>query len=307
MSKKRPTNIPASVRNKLHAHASEKGEDHTYVLARFALERFLYRLGESPHRALFVLKGAMLFPLWGGERHRPTKDLDLLSWGEVDVARFEQIVREVCQVPCEDGLAFDLDTVRGEMRREDDLYEGLHVDLEAELAGARISLQIDIGFGDVVTPGPVDVEYPTILDQPAPRLRAYPRETVVAEKFQAMVALGMRNSRMKDFFDVHDLARRFEFAGPPLSAAISATFGRRQTPVPETAPDALSATFSADPSKRTQWQAFRKRGKLEAAGSSLDDVVAFLSTFLVPPADAARQGVAFPSAWPPGGPWQPAG
>ena len=208
MSKKKPTNIPVSIRNRLFAHARTQEEDFQFVLIRYALERLLYRLSQSPHGGLFTLKGAMLFGLWSNDRHRPTKDLDLLGQGEVDVPRFEQVFREICPIPCaEDGIAFKSDTVKAEKRREDDLYEGLHVELEAELAGSRIFVQIDIGFGDAITPGPVVAVYPTLLDLPAPTLRTYPRETVVAEKFQAMVALGATNSRLKDFFDLWVLAQ----------------------------------------------------------------------------------------------------
>ena len=219
--------MAASVRGRLLKLSRERREEFHGLLTRYALERLLYRLGLSGHREQFVLKGAMLFPLWKSEPHRPTRDLDLLGKGNPTIAHLEQVFGEVCRVSAgEDGIQFLPDTVVGVQIREDQVYEGVRIRLVARLAGATIPLQIDIGFGDVVTPAPTEVEYPTILDFPPPRLQAYPRETVIAEKLQAMVTLGIANSRMKDFYDVWVLAQSFAFEGDLLCRAIQATFAR---------------------------------------------------------------------------------
>lgn len=211
--------------------ARKQHEDFQLVLTRYAIERLLYRLTRTGYAAEFVLKGAMLFRLWADQPHRPTRDLDLLGRGDPSVDRLAAVFRAVCGAAVEDdGLLFDPATVTAGKIKEDQEYEGVRVECVARLGQARIDLQVDVGFGDAVTPGPVTVQYPGLLDLPAPELAAYPRETVVAEKFQAMVMLGIANSRMKDFFDLWVLARSFTFAGPVLAAAIRATFARRKTP-----------------------------------------------------------------------------
>jgi hypothetical protein len=285
--------------------ARQQKEDFQFVLTRYALERLLYRLSRSPHRDAFVLKGAMLFALWGGPRHRPTKDLDLLGRGDNSVERCAQLFRDVCnQAVEEDGLTLLTETVQGERIREDEEYEGVRITFEARLGNARIPIQIDTGFGDVITPGADAVVYPTLLDFPAPDLPAYPRETVVAEKFQAMVHLGMTNSRMKDFFDLMVLARRFAFDGPLLCRAIRATFERRRTALPSALPTALTAEFYSDGGKQKQWQAFLRKFSLDA-GADLEGATAVLRDFLMPPAVAGSAGQQFEMTWPAGGPWTP--
>jgi predicted nucleotidyltransferase component of viral defense system len=265
----------------------------------------MYRLSVSVHREQFVLKGAMLFALWGGEQHRPTRDLDFLGHGTIDTGRLEKVFREVIGVKVEDdGLEFQAETVRGERIRGDEEYEGVRVHLEARLAAARIKVQIDVGFGDVVTPSPRETEYPVLLDFPAPRLRTYPRETVVAEKFEAMVKLGIANTRMKDFYDLWVMAREFEFEGAMLSRAIKATFERRGTALPTEVPLALSDEFSGDPGKKTQWAAFLRRLGREADDTSLAEVTKALKEFLLLPVLAAGRVEVFDRAWPPGGPWR---
>jgi Nucleotidyl transferase AbiEii toxin, Type IV TA system len=193
-------NIPASVRQRLRDLAGRRGEDFGLVLTKYGLERVLFRLGRSKHRDSFVLKGALLFELWTKDRHRPTRDVDFLAYGPNDLGRFIRIFREICSdVYTEDGLSFDVDAIHGERIKEDADYEGIRLQFIAYLGNIRIPVQIDIGFGDVITPAPIQVEYPTLLNPPAPMLSAYPRETVVAEKCEAMVKLGMANSRMKAF------------------------------------------------------------------------------------------------------------
>lgn len=305
MNRRKPTNIAASVRQRLMNLAKERGEDFQYVLTRFGLERLLYRISQSEHADAFVLKGAALFQLWTDQPHRPTRDLDLLGHGEPTPQRFHGLMREVCGTEVQDdGLIFDLDSIVAEQIKEDDEYQGIRLRVVARLQNARIPLQIDVGFGDVITPEAADIMYPALLDFPPARLKAYPRETVVAEKFQAMVMLGIANSRMKDFYDLWTLARQFTFDGPTVSEAIKATFARRQTDLPGSVPLALTAEFANDQRKQTQWRAFLRKGRLVDPGVDLARVTELLSTFLMPPTEAAYNGVAFSGHWPAGGPWQ---
>jgi predicted nucleotidyltransferase component of viral defense system len=304
MTKGKPRNLTASVHDRLLDLARKQKEEFQLLLTRYCLERLLYRLSRSPHRNLFILKGAMLFAVWSNDRHRPTRDLDLLAKGQSSIERFEQIFREVCgQAVEEDGLEFQSDTVRGERIKEDADYEGVRMQFEVRLGSARITLQVDLGFGDVVTPAAAEVTYPTLLAFPAPTLLAYPKETVVAEKFQAMVLLGTANSRMKDFYDLLILSQRFGFDGPSLCGALRATFKRRETALPGEPPVALTEGFSSDQNKLRQWQAFLRKSKGEA--NDLGQVVQALRLFLMPPAQAAAQGETFAWSWPAGGPWAP--
>ena len=290
MKGKKPTNIAASVRERLTQAAKRDGEDFQYVLTRYALERLLYRLSKSAHAENFVLKGALLFQLWTHTAHRSTRDLDVLSKGSPSVPHFEEIFRQLCREAVEDdGLEFLESSVHGEQIKEEDEYQGIRIRGEAKLGNARIPLQIDIGFGDAMTPGPVEIEYPTLLDFPAPKLWAYNQETVVAEKFQAMVHLGMTNSRMKDFFDVWSLAREFEFDGDGLAKAIAATFKRRGTELPAAVPLALSHELANDDVKTTQWRAFLRKRTLAIASQDSREVVRFLREYLRPPSENFRQ------------------
>jgi predicted nucleotidyltransferase component of viral defense system len=305
VTRKNPSDISASVRQRLMNRSKEQGEDFQLVLTRFVLERLLYRLGRSPFREQFILKGAMLFSLWGDTPHRATRDIDFLGFGESAVSRLVEIFQSVCQERVEeDGVVFLKESVTGMEIREDQEYDGVRITLEARLGVARISVQVDIGFGDTVTPEADYAEYPTTLAFPSPYIRVYPRETVVAEKFQAMVSLGITNSRMKDFYDLWIMGKTFPFEGRLLTQAIVATFSRRRTTLADELPLALTVEFSKDPGKQTQWRAFIKRTQLAPAALSLPSVVAEIREFLQPPMNAAARGEAFGFAWPPGGPWR---
>jgi hypothetical protein len=304
MTRAKPLNVAASVRDRLLRLAKQSGEDFSYVLTRYALERLLARLAASKHRDAFLLKGAMLFRVWSPTTHRPTKDLDLLGSGSPDLDRLASVFAEVCGVVLDDdGVVLDPKSVHAERIKEDAEYEGVRVNLTARIGTAKLDLQVDVGFGDAVSPGVVEVDYPTLLGAPAPRLRAYPRETVVAEKVQAMVHLGIANSRMKDFFDVRFLARTYAFEGAELSAAIAATFKRRGTPLPVEPPLALAPAFHQDRGKKAQWKAFVTKARLTEV--TLDAVVEDLAAFVWPPLDAARDGRPFAMVWAPAGPWRP--
>ena len=245
----------------------------------------------------------MLFVLWEGDLHRTTRDLDLLGSGPGAIADVERAVREVLAVEVEDdGVTFDPGTVDGDLIREEQEYEGVRVTAEARVGNARVRLKIDVGFGDAVTPEAEEATFPTLLDAPPPVLRAYPRETVVAEKLQAMVALGILNSRMKDFYDIWHLACHDAFDGPMLTEAVRATFERRGTSLPNVAPLALTDEFAADMGKQTQWRAFVRRGRLSDE-APLAEVVNVLRAFLLPVLDAAQGESGLDARWQPGGPW----
>lgn len=293
--------LAASVRQRLLNLAREKGEDFQLVLTRYGLERLLYRLSRSPHQGRFVLKGALLLRVYTEADYRPTRDLDLLAFGSDDTSELAAVFRELCTLEVDDdGLRFAPETVRAAPIREGANYSGVRVHLQAALAGARLPLQIDIGFGDAVTPAPHDLVYPTLLDFPAPHVRAYPLPTVVAEKFEAMTVLGIANSRMKDFYDLCLIAQTFTFEGQELARAIMRTFARRGTQL-SLSPTAFSQAFVQDRAKQQQWNAFLKRTSLRAP--PLPEVVETLHRFLVPPTRATLEQRAFPSTWSPGGPW----
>ncbi len=262
--------------------AKERGEDPNFVLLRFAAERLLYRLSISAHKRRFVLKGAMLFAAWTDRPHRATKDVDLLGLGSPD--EVVGVFRDFCDLTSDpgDAVVFDPRTVHVENIREDAEYEGRRILLAGKLGTIKVSVQVDIGFGDTVSPRPVELIYPVLLEGlPAPHLRAYPAETVIAEKFEAMVKLGMGNSRMKDFYDVWVLTRTREFALADLAAAVAATFERRITALPEEDPLAFTAAFSEDRSKQMQWKAFLSRVQASEK-PALGDVVERLRVFLGP-------------------------
>jgi predicted nucleotidyltransferase component of viral defense system len=306
VSSEKPRNLAASVRQKLFNRAQERHEDFGLVLTKYGLERFLYRLSQSEYRDQFVLKGALLFELWTHRPYRPTRDLDLSGQGDNSIARMKKVFGDViAQVVEDDGLAFDAKSVRITRIKEEQEYEGLRVNFLARLERARISLQVDIGFGDAIVPDPEEIQYPSMLDFPLARLRAYPKETVVAEKLEALVKLGMVNTRMKDFYDLWILAREFEFSGPSLCKAIEATFQRRQTEMSLVVPLALTQEFSGDSQKRRQWQAFVKKSNLDHHGAELDQVTEELKKFLMPAVEALRASDPFRMSWPKNGPWTP--
>ncbi|MEI7764552.1 MAG: nucleotidyl transferase AbiEii/AbiGii toxin family protein [Comamonadaceae bacterium] len=278
--------LAASVRARLLNIAKAEQTDFNSVLVRYALERFLYRLGQSAHADHFVLKGAMLFNLWYAMPHRPTRDVDLLGFGPSDLGAIAQAFREIVTVAAQDGIVFDAASVRVEEIRKNAGYAGARLIVSAELAGARCKTQIDVGFGDAVTPGPVDAVYPVLLaDFAAPHLRTYPVYTVVAEKLHAMVLLGMTNSRLKDYLDLSLLLEREALDPATLTAAITATFTRRGTVVPTELPIGLSDEFANDQSRQALWVAFLKKNLLPAV--PLTSVVTTLRAALQPALEQA--------------------
>jgi len=303
MSRERPQDIAASIRQKLLNRARERKEDFQLLLTRYAIERLLHRLSKSQHADSFVLKGAFMFLIWTDELYRPTRDLDLLGFGDSSIARIVAIFKELCEIQENDALVFVLDSVSAEEIREGHEYEGVRVTMESYLGEARIPLQIDIGFGDVVIPQAVFESFPTILDMPAPRLRTYSRDSVVAEKYEAIVRLGIANSRMKDFYDIWIMLREFHFEGTTLCNAIEATFKSRKTPLPETIPLAFTGEFFKDPAKQAQWSAFSSRARLRIVADDLESVIGQISSFLFPPTEALLKNKGLKASWSAGGPW----
>lgn len=242
MSRTEPRDVAASIRQKLLNRSRELGEDFQGTLSDYARERFFARLQHSKHADSLILKGAALFRVWDQAPQRATRDTDFLAFGDSSEEAVASVVRDICRTPppVDDGMVFDGASIRANAIRENTAHDGIRVRFGASLNNARVSMQIDFGFGDTVVPGPIEIEYPALLDFPPPRIRGYPRETVIAEKFQAMVALGEVNTRFKDFYDVWYISRRFDFDGSVLARAISATFHRRDTLVPASTPVALT-------------------------------------------------------------------
>jgi hypothetical protein len=280
----------------------ETGEEYQVLLTRFALERLLYRLTQLPEGDDFVLKGAFTFLIWEGSLGRQTRDVDLLGTGPPEAERLRGILLRACQADVVgDGVEFDTDTLEVDPIREGAEYEGLRARLYAHIGSARLRLQVDVGFGDALVPEPERQAFPGLLDFPEPEVRAYRPETVVAEKLHGMVRYGRANTRMKDFYDVWRISKRFEIEGNALSAAVRATFRRRETPLPEETPIALTEEFAEEPGKVQQWKAFlRQVGREEA---DLPGVISRLQKFLRPVLRAARRETTPPGTWPPGGPW----
>ena len=281
--------LARSVQVRLVQHAKAMGSDPNLVMTRFAVERFLYRLSRSPHAERFVLKGALLMLAWLGDTLRPTRDADLLGFGEISEETLARIFTDVCKMEVEpDALVFLADSVRVEPIRAEDAYGGQRVTLDATMGAARLRVQVDIGIGDAMVPPPEWLDYPRLLDDlPPMRMRAHSPLTVIAEKMHAVVFLGLRNSRMKDIFDLHALARLGGHDTARLSEALAATFARRQTLVPADVPTGLSEVFAQDATKRTQWNAFLKKNRL--AAPSLEIVIEEIWRFIEQPLALARQ------------------
>jgi len=269
------------------------------------LERLLFRVSQSEHKTAFILKGALLFELWTEQTHRPTRDADFLSIGSSDPRRFQSIFKEICALSVvDDGLIFDQSSVIARPIKEGADYEGVRISFLGYLEKARIPMQLDIGFGDAVTPPAVETAFPTILGGPAAVLLVYPRETVVAEKFEAMVKLGIANTRMKDFHDLRALSRLFPFEGQLLSEAIMRTFERRKTTLPPAPPIAFTAEFFENKAKQLQWTAFSGKNKLYMEAVPLKTVVGDIERFLMPLLFGVTTQGHWSRNWQAGGPWQ---
>ena len=297
-------NIAASVRQRLMNVARSAGRPFSEVLLHYAMERFLLRLSRSRFERRFVLKGALMLAAWQSPRSRPTRDIDLLGHTSNNVPDIEGIFREICRqdVPA-DGMEFDASSVSAVAIKEDADYQGVRVRFSGRLETARVAMQVDVGFGDVIRPKAIRITYPTLLGQPAPTLNAYSRESAIAEKLEAMIKLAQLNSRMKDFYDIWLLSAHFAFDGKVLADAVQATFHNRGTDLPAH-PTCFSPDFRQDATKTTQWAAFRRKSRLTDAPEDFAEVVDKVAAFLVPVIQASAGGAAFARDWAPGGPWR---
>ena len=295
--------LGASVRQRLLNQSRIQGRPFQELLQYFAMERFIYRLAKSPFADRFVLKGALLLTAWRAPLSRPTMDIDLAGRSSNELDHVRSLVGEVCVVTAEpDGIDFNPASIEVSRIKEDADYEGVRVKFHATLAKARIPMQIDIGFGDVIVPQPTEVEYPTLLEFPPPVLMAYPKETVVAEKLEALTVLGLLNSRIKDYYDLALLARLYPFDGDLLTEAIRSTFRHRGTTV-EATPVGLTDAFSSDPARAVQWRAFVRRSRFDS-NSGLDEIVAQVRSFAIVPLSAIARNDSFHLQWKAGGPWR---
>jgi hypothetical protein len=296
-------NMAASVRARLTNLARTTGQDFQRLLLRFVVERFLYRLDRSGHSNDFLLKGAMLFAARGDWPYRSTRDLDLLGVGESTAEKLANTIRNLCTVKVEDdGVQYDPDSVTVEAIREARIEGGLRVVLFAALEQARIRMRIDVGFGDTVL-APEWIEVRSLLDFSSFLIQAYPKESVVAEKTQTLLALGEINSRVKDYYDIWALSRNLSFDGTTLVSTVAAVLVSHDTRVPSGNPDGLTDSFAE--ARKTMWQGFLRRVQLSGSVPDLHDVLVQLRDFLLPPLEAVRDARPFVMNWPPGGPWQP--
>ncbi len=297
-------NTTALVHQRLLNKARETSRPFNELLQHFAIERFIYRLSKSPHADRFILKGALMLSTWKSAVSRPTMDIDLLGKIDNSLEVIVAAMKDVCGIDVEaDGMSFNAKTVTAARITEDAEYEGVRVRLQGGLGNARVPLQIDIGFGDVIVPGPTKITYPALLDFPAPALNGYSMESTIAEKFQAMVKLGVLNSRMKDFYDIWMLCRTFNFKGITLAEAVEKTFENRSTPI-TVDPTTFDPSFAKDGDKKAQWQGFIEKAKLGDAPESFEDVVEVVKMFIRPLLVSLAQKRQFRSAWTAPGPWR---
>jgi len=279
--------LARSLQAKLSQQAKRIGADPNLVLTRYAVERYLYRLSRSTYTEKFVLKGALLMFAWMGDTFRPTRDADMLGFGDLAPESLAKIFAELCAVPVEpDAMTYLADTLRLEPIRHDDDYGGHRVTLMARMGAARLRVQVDIGIGDAVVPAPEWIEYPSLLDLPKPRLRAYTPATVIAEKFHAITVLGMLNSRLKDYYDLYSLSQGCDATSAAISKAIKATFRRRNTVVPDAWPIGLTSEFAGDAAKQRQWNAFLEKSRVP--GPTLAQVIDAIRRLLSEPLEFAR-------------------
>ena len=305
MSKREVKNLAASVHDRLVNLAKVIEEEAEFVFTKYGLERFLYRVSQTVYRTTFILKGAALLDVWNPKDHRRTRDADFLGEITYTSSELEQVVREICQTEVEsDGLRYLTETVEANEIRKTSHYTGYRVTMIAMLGNAKIPIQIDVGFGDAVTPEPMELEYPTLLEQPSPHLWAYPKETVVAEKLEAMVSIGMENTRFKDIYDIIILQREFEFDGPLLSKAVSATFKRRGTTVLEDEVHPFGSTYCSEPINQTRWVAFLNKIATAAVTENLCDAIGELSRFCWPLIQSLKDDTILTGTWKPNSCWE---
>jgi hypothetical protein len=305
MIQKKKADVASSIFQRLLNQARANKEDFNHLLNRYGMERFLYRLSISPYHEEFILKGASLFLVWQSQNYRVTKDADFLGYGDPSPEQLANVFKEICGIECsiDDGISYVPESVKAQVIKEEQEYEGVRIILTGLLKQARIRLQIDVGFGDVITPSPESIKYPSLLKLPAPQMRAYPRYTLVAEKTETMVRLGLANSRMKDFYDLWVLSRLFDFEGKIFYQAIANTFKHRGTKKPDNEPFAFTKEFYLDTQKQLQWKAFVRKFKPKEVIEDLGLLIADVSTFIMPVLNKSDDFNIDDQIWIPGKGW----
>jgi predicted nucleotidyltransferase component of viral defense system len=298
-------NIAHSIFQRLLNLAKANKEEFNLLLSRYGMERFLYRLSVSPYCDRFILKGASLFLVWKGQNYRVTRDADFLGFGNPDMEQLADLFRDICGVEFQDdGMIYLPDALKIAEIRENQEYDGVRITLVGLLNQALIPIQIDIGFGDAITPAPENIEYPVLFDHPPPLLKAYPRYTLVAEKLEAIVKLGLANSRMKDFYDIWLISRLFSFDGNVLRNALENTFERRRTAFPAATPFAFTSVFYEDHQKLVQWRGFIKKSKPDIPVGDLSAVIVEISEFIMPVINSLQSHAPFEGVWLPNQGWK---
>ncbi len=296
--------LTASVAARLLDKTKRTGDEYQTELIAFFCERFLYRLGVSTVRELFALKGARLLRVWSERPYRSTRDLDLMRQGDDSEDSIRADLEVICTTRAEpDGVSFDASSIRLETINPEDEHAGRRATVLATCGSVRVPLQVDVGAGDLTWPPPEVRWYPALLDFAAPRVLAYTPESFIAEKLEAIVTLGGRNSRVRDFFDLHHVATRFEFDRRRLAEAIRWTFVRRRTSIPAQDPVGLTVSYWDKPSRPAQVHAFVRRAALRGKSPSANELLASLRAFLLPVIDDVRRGVSSAGKWPREGPW----
>jgi predicted nucleotidyltransferase component of viral defense system len=299
-------NIQASIRARLQNIARETNRPFAEVLQYYAMERFLYRFSKSQYAGNFILKGALMFTVWNIPQRRTTLDIDFLARLDNKTITIEKVVKDLCKVKVmANGLVFDPGAVRGQRIKEDADYEGVRVKFVGFLERSRVPMQIDVGFGDVIYPRPKMIDYPVILDLPKPRLKGYPLETVVSEKFENIVKLGLLNSRMKDFYDMWLMIHQFNFNGSSLAEALKRTFEHRKTDLPKEKPLFADEIYDEKSDRQILWKAFLRKGDIQHAPEKLFTTAKEIEKFLIKPLDAINKGIEFKGEWTVSGSWQP--
>jgi len=298
-------NIAASVRGRLQNKAKQTGRAFSEILQYYGMERFLFRLSQSKYADAFILKGALMFTAWQMPERRTTLDIDLLARHANGIEKIEAAIRDISAVKVpEDGLVFKPDSAKGRIIKEDAEYEGVRIKLMGYLERARIPMQIDFGFGDVIYPSAQKIKYPIILDFPAPELKGYTPESVISEKFEAMVKLGDLNSRMKDFYDIWSMMRQFDFEGGDLVKAVEKTFEHRKATLPASVPFFSPYIYEENSVNNTRWKAFLSTTQIKNAPIELGIVAQAIENFLLEPVKSIHAGRKFSSHWHAPGPWR---
>ena len=296
--KKDIRNIKVSVRAQLQNKAKETNRPFSEVLQYYGMERFLYRFSRSKYANKFILKGALMFTVWQVPERRTTLDIDLSARYDNEIKAIEKVIRDVCEIAVTpDGLVFNSATVKGHKIKEGADYEGVRVKFRGFLERSRIVMQVDMGFGDTIYPKPRKIDYPVILDLPKPRLKGYPPESVLSEKFEAMIKLGLLNSRMKDFFDVWSLIRQFNFDGLDLVKSLKGTFKQRKTALPKDKPFFADEIYDEKSDRQILWKAFLIRGDIKHAPEKLLETARVIEEFLIEPLDANSKKQEFCKKW----------